>query len=134
MRLNVFKSKIHRATVTHADLEYEGSVTVDSDLLDAAEIVPYEAIHIWNVTRGSRLMTYALPGPRGSGAICVNGAAAHLNKPGDMVILATFAEMTREEARRHRPVVVRVDAQNRQTDDVSDELPGPVLNSLRIVS
>mgnify|MGYP001552566668 CR=1 FL=1 len=134
MRLNVFKSKIHRATVTHADLEYEGSVTVDSDLLDAAEILPYEAVHIWNVTRGSRLMTYALPGPRGSGAICVNGAAAHLNKPGDMVILATFAEMTREEAKEYRPVVVRVDAQNRQTDDVSEELPGPVLNSLRIVS
>jgi len=134
MRLNVFKSKIHRATVTHADLEYEGSVTVDSDLLDAAEILPYEAVHIWNVTRGSRLVTYALPGPRGSGAICVNGAAAHLNKPGDMVILATFAEMTREEARQHRPTVVRVDAQNRQTDDVSEELPGPVLNSLRIVS
>ncbi|HEX2872761.1 MAG TPA: aspartate 1-decarboxylase [Polyangiaceae bacterium] len=134
MRLNVFKSKIHRATVTHADLEYEGSVTVDSDLLDAAEILPYEAVHIWNVTRGSRLMTYALPGPRGSGAICVNGAAAHLNKPGDLVILATFAEMTREEAQKHRPVVVRVDAENRKTDDVSEELPGPVLNSLRIVS
>jgi aspartate 1-decarboxylase len=134
MRLNVFKSKIHRATVTHADLEYEGSVTVDSDLLDAAEILPYEAVHIWNVTRGSRLMTYALPGPRGSGAICVNGAAAHLNKPGDLVILATFAEMSREEAREHRPVVVRVDEHNRQTDDVSEELPGPVLNSLRIVS
>ena len=134
MRLNVFKSKIHRATVTHADLEYEGSVTVDSDLLDAAEILPYEAVHIWNVTRGSRLMTYALPGPRGSGAICVNGAAAHLNKPGDLVILATFAEMSREEAREHRPIVVRVDAENRQTEDTSEELPGPVLNSLRIVS
>ena len=134
MRLNVFKSKIHRATVTHADLEYEGSVTVDSDLLDAAEILPYEAIHIWNVTRGSRLMTYALPGPRGSGAICVNGAAAHLNQPGDLVILATFAEMTREEARRHRPLVVRVDAENRQIEDMSEEVPGPVLNSLRIVS
>lgn len=134
MRLNVFKSKIHRATVTHADLEYEGSVTVDSDLLDAAEILPYEAVHIWNVTRGSRLMTYALPGPRGSGAICVNGAAAHLNKPGDLVILATFAEMTREEAREYRPVVVRVDAQNRKTADESEELPGPVLNSLRVVS
>ncbi|MDF3069718.1 MAG: aspartate decarboxylase [Polyangiaceae bacterium] len=134
MRLNVFKSKIHRATVTHADLEYEGSVTVDSDLLDAAEILPYEAVHIWNVTRGSRLMTYALAGPRGSGAICVNGAAAHLNKPGDLVILATFAEMEREEARTHRPVVVRVDAQNRKTEDDSEELPGPVLNSLRVVS
>jgi aspartate 1-decarboxylase len=134
MRLNVFKSKIHRATVTHADLEYEGSVTVDSDLLDAAEILPYEAVHIWNVTRGSRLMTYALPGPRGSGAICVNGAAAHLNKPGDLVILATFAEMTPEEAKRHRPVVIRVDAENRQTGETSEELPGPVLNSLRVVS
>jgi aspartate 1-decarboxylase len=134
MRLNVFKSKIHRATVTHADLEYEGSVTVDSDLLDAAEILPYEAVHIWNVTRGTRLMTYALPGPRGSGAICVNGAAAHLNKPGDLVILATFAEMSREEAQVYRPVVVRVDAQNRKTDDDSEELPGPVLNSLRVVS
>jgi aspartate 1-decarboxylase len=134
MRLNVFKSKIHRATVTHADLEYEGSVTVDSDLLDAAEILPYEAVHIWNVTRGTRLMTYALPGPRGSGAICVNGAAAHLNKPGDLVILATFAEMSREEAQSYRPVVVRVDAQNRKTDDTSEELPGPVLNSLRVVS
>jgi aspartate 1-decarboxylase len=134
MRLNVFKSKIHRATVTHADLEYEGSVTVDSDLLEAAEILPYEAVHIWNVTRGSRLMTYALPGPRGSGCICVNGAAAHLNKPGDMVILATFAEMSRDEARSYKPVVVRVDAKNRQTDDHSEELPGPVLNSLGALS
>jgi aspartate 1-decarboxylase len=134
MRLNVFKSKIHRATVTHADLEYEGSVTVDSDLLEAAEILPYEAVHIWNVTRGSRLMTYALPGPRGSGCICVNGAAAHLNKPGDMVILATFAEMSREEARSYKPVVVRVDAQNRQTGDHSEELPGPVLSSLGALS
>jgi aspartate 1-decarboxylase len=115
-------------------LEYEGSVTVDSDLLDAAEILPYEAVHIWNVTRGSRLMTYALPGPRGSGAICVNGAAAHLNQPGDLVILATFAEMSQEEARQYRPVVVRVDKNNRQTEDDSEELPGPVLNSLRVVS
>src|SRR5689334_8217371 len=107
MKLNVFKSKIHRATVTHADLDYEGSVTVDSDLLDAAHIVPYEAVHIWNVTRGTRLVTYALPGPRGSGAVCINGAAAHLNSPGDLVILATFADMTPEEARQHKPKVVR---------------------------
>jgi aspartate 1-decarboxylase len=134
MRLSVFKSKIHRATVTHADLEYEGSVTIDRNLLEAAEILPYEAIHIWNVTRGSRLMTYALPGPRGSGAVCVNGAAAHLNQPGDLVILATFAEMTPAEARAHRPRVVRVDAENRQTADISEELPGPVLNSLHVVS
>ena len=88
MKLSMFKSKIHRATVTHADLAYEGSVTIDSDLLDAAGILPYEAVHIWNATQGTRLVTYALEGPRGSGAICVNGAAAHLNKPGDLVILA----------------------------------------------
>src|SRR3954471_7284135 len=89
MRLNVFKSKIHRATVTHADVAYEGSVTIDRDLMDAANILPFEAVHIWNATSGTRLVTYALEGPRGSGAICVNGAAAHLNKPGDIVILAT---------------------------------------------
>ena len=130
MKLSMFKSKIHRATVTHANLAYEGSVTIDADLLDAAEILPYEAIHIWNATQGTRLVTYALEGPRGSGAICVNGAAAHLNKPGDLVILATFAEMTPEEARLHKPVVVRVDARNRRLADESEEKPGPVLNSI----
>ena len=130
MKVSMFKSKIHRATVTHADLAYEGSVTIDADLLDAAGILPYEAVHIWNATQGTRLMTYALEGPRGSRAICVNGAAAHLNKPGDLVILATFAEMTPEEARAHKPVVVRVDAANRQLPDASLEKPGPVLNSL----
>ncbi|HTM43500.1 MAG TPA: aspartate 1-decarboxylase [Polyangiaceae bacterium] len=130
MKLNIFKSKLHRATVTHADLEYEGSVTIDADLMEAADILPFEAIHIWNITRGSRLMTYALEGPRGSGAICVNGAAAHLNRPGDLVILATFAEMTPEEARTHKPSVVRVDPHNRIVD-VSEERPGPVLNSIK---
>ena len=131
MRLNVFKSKIHRATVTHADLAYEGSVTIDSDLLDAASILPYEAVHIWNVTRGTRLVTYALPGPRGSGAVCINGAAAHLNQPGDHVILATFAEMSPEEARTYQPIVVRVDAKNRQLPDGGPELPGAVLHSVQ---
>jgi aspartate 1-decarboxylase len=130
MRLNVFKSKIHRATVTHADLEYEGSVTIDVDLLEAANILPHEAVHIWNVTRGTRLVTYALEGPRGSRAIAVNGAAAHLNKPGDLVILATFADMSPEEARDYRPTVVRVDARNNPTGDMSLEKPGPILNSL----
>lgn len=125
----MFKSKIHRATVTHADLDYEGSVTVDLDLLERAEILPHEEVHIWNVTRGSRLQTYALPGPRGSGAICVNGAAAHHNRPGDLVILATFATMTDAEARAHIPVVVRVDSTNRPLSDGSPEVPGPVLFS-----
>ncbi len=132
MNLRMFKSKIHRATVTHADLEYEGSVTVDATLLDLAGILPHEEIHIWNVTRGTRLTTYALVGPAGSGAICVNGAAAHLNQPGDLVILATFATMSAEEARAHVPTVVRVDAQNRPLGDDAPELPGPILNSLQL--
>lgn len=130
MNLRMFKSKIHRATVTHADLEYEGSVTIDQDLMEQAEILPHEEVHIWNVTRGSRLSTYALLGPRGSGAICVNGAAAHLNEPGDLVILATFAEMTREEAQRHEPVVVRVDERNRPLPNAEPEAPGPILHSI----
>ncbi|HMJ12537.1 MAG TPA: aspartate 1-decarboxylase [Polyangiaceae bacterium] len=134
MKLNVFKSKIHRATVTHADLEYEGSVTIDANLLEAANILPYESVHIWNVTRGTRLMTYALEGPAGSGCICINGAAAHLNKPGDLVILATFADMSPEEARNYKPVVVRVDSENRPLADRSEELPGPILNSLHALA
>jgi aspartate 1-decarboxylase len=135
MRLNVFKSKIHRATVTHADVAYEGSVTIDTDLMDAAEILPHEAVHVWNATRGTRLVTYALPGPRGSGAICVNGAAAHLNQPGDVVILATFADMTPEEARAHRPKVVRVDQKNRLVPGYdADERPGEILDSLELSS
>ncbi len=132
MRLNVFKSKIHRATVTHADLDYEGSVTIDRDLLEAAEILPYEAVHIWNVTQGTRLVTYALEGPSGSGAVCVNGAAAHMNRPGDLVILATFAEMTPEEARQYEPRVVIVDARNRIVEHAHHEKPGAVLSSLPI--
>lgn len=130
MKLTLLKSKIHRATVTHADVAYEGSVTIDADLLDAASILPFEAVHIWNVTRGTRLQTYALEGPRGSRAVCVNGAAAHLNQPGDLVIMATFAEMTPEEARAHRPRVVLVDADNRPTASDHTETPGPVLHSL----
>jgi aspartate 1-decarboxylase len=125
MRRTFFKSKIHRATVTHADLEYEGSVTIDEDLLDAAGIWNYEAVHVWNITRGTRLQTYAIKGPRGSGVICINGAAAHLNKPGDMVILATFAELEESEARDHEPAVVLVDGQNRIIAKDAVEVAGP---------
>ena len=92
MRKQMFLAKIRRATITHADLDYEGSVTIDADLLDAADIIENEAVHIWNVTQGTRLMTYALRGPRGSGVICINGAAAHLNKPGDLCIIATCTQ------------------------------------------
>lgn len=129
MKLTLFKSKIHRATVTHADLDYEGSATIDATLLEAADILPHEMIHVWNVTSGTRLTTYVIEGPRDSGVLCINGAAAHLMKPGDLVILATFAEMTPEEARSHVPKVVRVDSDNRILPDTSLEMPGPVLHS-----
>jgi aspartate 1-decarboxylase len=109
----MFRAKIHRATVTHADLDYEGSITIDEDLLHAADIMEYEAVHIWNVTRGTRLQTYAIRGKSGSGVICVNGAAAHLNCTGDLIIIASFGHMTDEEAKNYCPKVVRVDAQNK---------------------
>ena len=125
MRRSLFKSKIHRATVTHADLDYEGSVTIDEDLMAAAGIWEYEAVHVWNITRGTRLHTYAIKGQAGSGVICINGAAAHLNKPGDKVILATFSEMDEAEARAHVPKVVLVDAQNRVAVRGAVEIPGP---------
>jgi aspartate 1-decarboxylase len=125
MRRTLFKSKIHRATVTHADLEYEGSVTIDKDLMEAANICEYEAIHVWNITRGTRLQTYAITGERGSGIICINGAAAHLNRPGDLVILATFAEVEEVEARAWKPTVVLVDAKNKVVAKDVAEVPGP---------
>ena len=124
MRRRMFLGKIHRATVTHADLDYEGSVTIDEDLLDAAGMLHHEEIHVLNVTRGSRLVTYTLPGPRGSGVICINGAAAHLNKPGDLVILATYGDMDEAEARAHVPKVVFVDGKNRIAE-VAREKAGP---------
>ncbi len=115
MRRILFKSKIHRATVTEANLNYEGSVTVDTNLLREADILPFEKVAIWNITRGTRLETYALEAPAGSGAICINGAAAHphLNQPGDLVIIATFADMEQAEAVAWRPKVVFVDEKNR---------------------
>ncbi|MFV0317562.1 MAG: aspartate 1-decarboxylase [Microthrixaceae bacterium] len=126
MRRRMFLGKIHRATVTQADLDYEGSVTIDKDLLDAAGILPHEEVQIWNVTNGNRLATYALEGPRGSGVVCINGAAAHLMSPGDMVIMATFGEMDTEEAEAHQPKVVFVDDDNRITG-TGAERPGPML-------
>lgn len=125
MRRQVFKSKLHRATVTAADLEYEGSVTVDEALLEAADILEFEAVHVWNVTRGTRLVTYALKGPRDSGVVCVNGAAAHLVSPGDCVIVATFCELEDVDARRHVPTVVLLDERNRIRLAGVAEVPGP---------
>jgi aspartate 1-decarboxylase len=114
MRRIMMKSKIHRATVTDAQLDYEGSITVDRDLLEAANILPYEQVHVWDVTNGSRIITYAIVGERGSGTICVNGAGAHLVKPGDLVIIATYAAMEDEESRTFTPVVVHVNEKNRK--------------------
>jgi aspartate 1-decarboxylase len=125
MRRTMFKSKIHRATVTHADLDYEGSVTIDAELMRAADILPYERVNVWNVSRGTRIETYALEGPPGSGVLCVNGAAAHQNRPGDLVIIATFAEYGAEELACHVPKVVLVDRQNRIACPAYNETPGP---------
>ena len=112
MMRTIFKSKIHRATVTHADLHYVGSVTVDADLLDAADILPGELVSIVDITNGARLETYTIAGERGSGVIGINGAAAHLVNVGDLVILITYAQMNDAEARDYVPTVVHVDAGN----------------------
>jgi aspartate 1-decarboxylase len=127
MKRTMFKSKIHRATVTHANLAYEGSVTIDEVLMRAADILPYEKVAVWNATNGSRMETYAIPGKADSGVICLNGAAARHAQPGDIVILATFAEGVDEaEAKAWKPRVVRVDGGNRiVTSGPSSEIPGP---------
>jgi aspartate 1-decarboxylase len=117
-------SKIHRATVTHADLEYEGSITVPPDLLKAANILPYEAVQIWNVTSGTRLETYAVEGTSDSRDICINGAAAHLIKPKEVVIIARFVYLSEADCKNHEPIVVLVDKDNR-IKEIRKEIPGP---------
>ncbi|HEY0756165.1 MAG TPA: aspartate 1-decarboxylase [Ktedonobacteraceae bacterium] len=110
------KGKIHRATVTQADLNYIGSITIDQDLLDAANIYPYEKVQVVNINTGSRLETYTIAGARGSGVICLNGAAARLNAPGDLVIIISYAELNEEEIRHMEPHIVFVDANNHLTE------------------
>lgn len=112
MQRTLLKSKIHRATVTDAALHYEGSITIDRDLMDAADIVVHEQVDVLNVTNGARLTTYAIAGPRGSGEICVNGAAAHLIEKGNLVIIASYARYDEAEVRDHEPRVILVDAHN----------------------
>lgn len=116
MDRKMLKSKIHRATVTGADLHYEGSITIDLDLMEAADIIPYEAVCIWDVTNGSRFETYAIEGERGSGVICINGAAARLVAPQDLVIIASFVNMSNAEALAHEPKLVFVDERNRMLE------------------
>lgn len=127
----MFKSKIHRATVTHADLHYVGSVTVDLDLLEAADILPGELVSIVDVTNGSRLETYTIAGERGSGVIGINGAAAHLMQENDIVILITYAQMTTEEAKSYEPKVVHVDENNRVIQLGNDPAAGLTPGLLR---
>lgn len=116
MTRKLLRGKIHRATVTGADLHYEGSVTIDPELMDRADLVSHEAVQVWNVTNGERFETYAIPGQRGSGVVCVNGAAAHRVSRGDLVIIAAFSWMDEKEARAWKPRVVFVDEQNRPVE------------------
>ena len=123
----MMKSKIHRATVTQADLDYVGSVTIDADLLDAAELLEGEQVAIVDNTNGARIETYVIPGPRGSGIIGINGAAAHLVHPGDVVIIMSYALMDDAEARALQPRVVHVDEKNRIVklgNDAAEPVPG----------
>jgi aspartate 1-decarboxylase len=107
------KSKIHRATITDANLHYPGSLTIDRDLMAAADLLPSEQVHVVNVNNGARFETYVIEGQAGSGEMCLNGAAARLGQPGDLVIVISYALMEESEARRHEPTVVLVDNQNR---------------------
>jgi len=110
---NMLRAKLHRLTLTGADRDYEGSIAIDRDLLDAAGILQFEQVHVWNVSNGSRLQTYAIAAPCGSGEVRLNGAAAHRGAPGDIIIVATFAQMDEADARAHAPTVVHVDDRNR---------------------
>ncbi len=116
MLLTMMKSKIHRATVTEACLHYKGSLTLDRDLMDAAGMLEYEQIHVLNINSGDRFVTYVIEGERGSGVVCLNGAAARLGQPGDLVIALTFAQMDAREAADYKPVIVHVDEHNRITE------------------
>ena len=109
----MLKSKIHRATVTEANLDYEGSITIDENLMEAADLIEFEKVAIFDITNGNRIETYVIRGERGSGVICVNGAAAHQIRERDIVIIASFVGMDEQEALRHEPRLVYVDAQNR---------------------
>jgi len=120
----MLRAKIHRAVVTDADLHYEGSLTVPPELLEVSDIKEYEAVHVWNVTRGTRFETYAITGIRGSGAVCVNGAAAHLAGPGDLIIIAAFCDVPESMMDEFRPIVVFVDEKNKVVRS-GIEKPGP---------
>ena len=122
MQITLLKSKLHRVTATHSELHYEGSCAIDENLLDAANIREYEHVHVWNINNGARFVTYALRATRGSGIISVNGSAARQAAPGDLLIIATFAQFNDAEAKEHRPTLIYVDEKNhpvRQTSVIA---------------
>lgn len=125
--LTMLKGKIHRATVTQAELNYVGSITVDADLLDAAGILEYEAVQIVNINNGNRFMTYTIAGERGSGVICLNGAAARQAQTGDRIIIMAYANMTQEEASEFKPNVILVDEKNKITKVLHYEKHGELV-------
>ncbi len=120
MQRIMLKSKIHRARVTESNLHYEGSITIDEELMEAASIFPFEQVQVYNVTNGNRFETYAIKGKRGSGIIGINGAAAHLAKEGDIIIIASYAVFNEEEVKSHKPSLVYVDEENKITKIVKE--------------
>ena len=122
----VFKSKLHRATVTQACLDYVGSITIDEDLMNVADILINEKVQVVDINNGERLETYAIPGPRGSGVICLNGAAARLVQPGDKVIIITYVMLDDREAREWKPTVAFLDADNRISEMKNEEIHGEI--------
>ncbi|ACT01102.1 MULTISPECIES: aspartate 1-decarboxylase [Paenibacillus] len=127
MYRTMMKSKLHRATVTEANLNYVGSITIDEDLMDAADIWENEKVQIVNNNNGARFETYVITGKRGSGVICLNGAAARQVQPGDQVIIISYASMSNEEARAHKPIVTILDSDNRPLKSLSEEIHATVL-------
>jgi len=124
----VLNAKIHRATVTDANLHYVGSITIDRDLMDAADLLEFEQVAVVDVTNGARLETYVIEGPRGSGVVCMNGAAAHLISKGDLVIIIAYVDLERSELGDHRPTIVHVDARNRIVDEEESALAAASAN------
>ena len=124
---HMMKSKIHRATVTEANLNYVGSITIDEDLMEAADLLENEKVQIVDNNNGSRLETYVIPGPRGSGVICLNGAAARLVQPGDTVIIISYAVMSQEELKGYRPTVVFVDEHNKAVKLANQEIHATIV-------
>ncbi len=126
MFITLMKSKIHRATVTEANLNYVGSITIDEDLMDAAEIIKNEKVQIVNNNNGNRFETYVIPGERGSGMICLNGAAARLVHPGDVIIIISYCMLDRKEAKEFEPTIVFVDEKNKVAECKSEEIHGQI--------